>query len=148
MVERDAITELVTREAVARDEFLPFGPDVAGFVEDISGAAKAGVAIRADDRGGLFIAAAEPKKVLAVPSLAVTFCSVKVPAGVCGWTWADAREARPRPTANKAAAKPVKMEVRVMVRGICGVVCLIMFPPLMNWLSAKIERRSIRSAIL
>ena len=54
VVERDAITELVAREAVARDELLPFGPDVAGFVEDISGAAKAGVAIRADDRGGAF----------------------------------------------------------------------------------------------
>jgi hypothetical protein len=54
VVERDAITELVTREAVARDELLPFGPDIASFVEDISGAAKACVAIRADNRGGGF----------------------------------------------------------------------------------------------
>ena len=147
MVERDAITELVTREAVARDEFLTFGPDVPGFVKDISGAAKLASPSAPMTAVVCLIAAAEPKKVLAAPSLAVTFCSVKVPAGVCGWTWADAPETRPRPTANKAA-KPVKMEVRVMVRGICGVVCLIMFPPLMNWLSTKTERRSIRPAIL
>jgi hypothetical protein len=80
VIQRDAIAELVASQTVARLELLSSLQIPARLGEDVGGAAKAGIAVGTDDRGRRLIAAAEPKKVLVIPSLAVTFCSVK-PAG-------------------------------------------------------------------